>query len=131
MEFLQVELGDLRTRLGKVQDETKGMAGEKEMALAEGTREWLLIMERIECLSQLYLGGLEDVRQDMCDVNHSCNKRVDKVESQWDSLKRHREVACEDSGSSLPRQVTNYISTMMITLNTEHFLLHQFYCFNI
>ncbi|KAG0553581.1 hypothetical protein KC19_12G022600 [Ceratodon purpureus] len=104
-KILKVELGELRTRLGKVQDETEELEREKEMTLVDGTRERLLIMERVENLSQLYLGGLEEVRQDLSHVKFGCSERIEEIESQWNDLKRNQEITCEGGSALLPRQV--------------------------
>jgi hypothetical protein len=49
----------------------------------EGVQEKLLIMEKVESLSHLYLGGLEEVRADVFNVKLRCHDRVDKLEDQW------------------------------------------------
>lgn len=104
--FLQVELGDLRTKLGKVQDETEELEREREMTLVEGARERLLIMERVENLSQLYLGGLEEMRQDVSQVKSGCSERVEDIESQWNDFRRKQGILCEEGSAFLPRQVS-------------------------
>lgn len=71
----------------------------------EGGRERMLIMERVESLSQLYLGGLEEVRSDVFNVKFSCRDRADELESQWNEFKRHQENSSEEGSSSVPRQV--------------------------
>lgn len=114
-EFWQVELGDLRTKLGKVQDETEELEREKEMTLVGGARERLLIMERVESLSQLYLGGLEEVRQDLGHVKFGCSERVEEIESQWNDFKRNQGITCEDGNTLLSRQVM-VIYRMMVTM---------------
>ncbi len=49
----------------------------------EGVRERLLIMEKVESLSHLYLGGLEEVRADVFNVKLKCHDCIDKLEDQW------------------------------------------------
>lgn len=108
LEFCQVEMGDLRTRLGKVQDETEELEREKEMTLVEGARERLLIMERVESLSQLYLGGLEEVRQDLGNLKFGFSERVEEIESQWIGLNKNQGIPRNDGNTLLPRQVMIY-----------------------
>ena len=107
-------MGELRTRLGKVHDEIEELEREKEMTLVEGARERLLIMERVESLSQLYLGGLEEVRQDLGHVKFGCSERVEEIESQWNDIKRNQGMSCEEGSSLLPRQVI--IHKMMVIM---------------
>jgi hypothetical protein len=91
-----------------VQDDTEELEREKEMTLVEGARERLLIMERVESLSQLYLGGLEEVRQDLGHVKFGCSERVEEIESQWNDFKRNQGVTCGEGSALLPRQVIIY-----------------------
>lgn len=116
MGFCQVEMGDLRTRLGKVQDETEELEREKEMTLVEGARERLLIMERVESLSQLYLGGLEEVRQDLGHVKFGFSERVEEIENQWIGLNKNQGIPRNDGNTLLPRQVMIY--SMMMTMKS-------------
>lgn len=88
-----------------MQDETEELEREKEMTLVEGARERLLIMERVESLSQLYLGGLEEVRQDLGHVKFSCSERVEEIETQLNDFKRNPGITCEEGSPLLPRQV--------------------------
>jgi len=106
LEFYQVELGDLRTRLGKVQDETEESEREREMALVAGARERLLIIEKVENLSQLFLGGLEEMRQDVSHVKLGCSERVEDLESQWNDFRRDRGILCDEGNAFLSRQVS-------------------------
>ncbi|XP_073391729.1 uncharacterized protein [Physcomitrium patens] len=104
-KVMKVELGDLRTRLGKVQNETEKIERDWDAKLEEGARERLLIMEKVENLSQLYLGGLKEIRQDLDHVKLRCSDRSEEIESQWSDLKRKQKLIYEDSNASMPRQV--------------------------
>lgn len=92
----------------KMQDDTEEMERERGTAQMEGVRERVLIMERVESLSQLYLGGLEEVRTDVYNVKFSCRDRVDELESQWSEFRRHHEHSPERERGPLlvPRQVS-------------------------
>ncbi len=72
----------------------------------EGVRERLLIMDKVESLSQLYLGGLEEVRADVFNVKLRCHDRVDKLEDQWKEFQQQQQeiaVASGDELGSVPR----------------------------
>lgn len=50
------------------------------------------IMERVESLSQMYLGGLEEVRSDLYSVKRSCRDRINAIEAQWSDLQKQQEL---------------------------------------
>lgn len=95
----------MRTGLEKVQEDTEELERERGTSQMEGVRERLLIMERVESLSQLYLGGLEEVRTDIFNVKFSCRDRVDELESQWSEFRRQQENSSEEGSAAVPRQV--------------------------
>lgn len=90
-----------------MQEETEELEKERGISQIEGVRERLLIMERVEGLSQLYLGGLEEVRNDVFNVKITSRDRLDEIESQWSEYKRHQENSSEDGPSSGSRQVSS------------------------
>jgi hypothetical protein len=47
-------------------------------------------MEKVESLSHLYLGGLEEVRADVFNVKLRCRDRVDKLEDQWKKFQQQQ-----------------------------------------
>jgi len=78
-----VELESVRklaTRMQKDSEEVEREGGNRRV---EGVRERFLIMEKVESLSHLYLGGLEEVRANVFNVKLRCHDRVDKLEDQW------------------------------------------------
>ncbi|CAK9226697.1 unnamed protein product [Sphagnum troendelagicum] len=71
-------------------------------------------MEKVESLSHLYLGGLEEVRADVFNVKLRCRDRVDKLEDQWKEFQQQQQETAAASGDelgSVPRQVMR-ISTV-------------------
>jgi hypothetical protein len=75
----------------------------------EGVRERLLIMEKVESLSHLYLGGLEEVHADVFIVKLRCRDHVDKLEDQWKEFQQQQQKIATASGDelgSMPRQVS-------------------------
>ncbi len=103
----QVEIENLQKLVEKMQEETEELEKERGISQIEGVRERLLIMERVEGLSQLYLGGLEEVRNDVFNVKITSRDRLDEIESQWSEYKRHQENSSEDGPSSGSRQVSS------------------------
>lgn len=85
-----MELGNIRSELAKLQEEIKDMERQKGASQIEGGRERVLIMERVESLSQLYLGGLEGLRADFCDVKFNCRDRIQEFENKWKEFQKHQ-----------------------------------------
>lgn len=77
-----------------------------EAKLKEGARERLLIMEKVENLSQLYLGGLEEIRQDLHHVKLRCSDRSQEIENQGSGFQKNQSLVCEDSSAPISRQVS-------------------------
>jgi len=66
-------------------------------------------MEKVESLSHLYLGGLEEVRADVFNVKLRCFDRIDKLEDQWKEFQQQQQetaVASENELGSVPQQVS-------------------------
>ncbi len=57
-----MELDSVRKLAAKMQEDSKELERERGSRRVEGVREKLFIMEKVESLSHLYLGGLEEVR---------------------------------------------------------------------
>jgi len=57
----------------------------------EGMQERMLIMERVESLSKIYLGGLEEIRSNVSNIKINCRDRVDELESRLAEFKCHQE----------------------------------------
>nr|PNR43483.1 hypothetical protein PHYPA_015864 [Physcomitrium patens] len=89
-KLIEVELGNIRSELAKLQEEIKDMERQKGASQIEGGRERVLIMERVESLSQLYLGGLEGLRADFCDVKFNCRDRIQEFENKWKEFQKHQ-----------------------------------------
>ncbi len=66
-----------------MQEDSEELERERSNRRMEGVWERLFIMEKVESLSHLYLGGLEEVRVNVFNVKLSCGDRVDKLEDQW------------------------------------------------
>ncbi|KAH7296642.1 hypothetical protein KP509_26G032200 [Ceratopteris richardii] len=64
----------------------------------DGNRDKAL-MEKVDKLSQLYLGGLEEIRLDLKNMKAACDNRIDELESQWGELKRQQENNAESEES--------------------------------
>ncbi len=60
--FFQVELENVRKLVAKMQEDNEELERERGSRRMEGVRERLFIMEKVESLSHMYLGGLEEVR---------------------------------------------------------------------
>jgi len=78
-----VELENVRKLAPRMQEDNEELERERGSRRVEGVRERLLIMEKVESLSHLYLGGLEEVRVNVFNVKLSCRDRIDKLEDQW------------------------------------------------
>ncbi len=59
--FFQVELESVRKLAAKMQEDSEELEKERGSRRVEGVRERLFIMEKVESLLHLYLGGLEEV----------------------------------------------------------------------
>jgi hypothetical protein len=57
-----VELENVRKLAAKMQEDNEELERERGSRQVEGVWERLFIMEKVESLSHLYLGGLEEVR---------------------------------------------------------------------
>jgi hypothetical protein len=57
-----VELENVRKLVAKMQEDNEELERERGSRRMEGVRERLFIMEKVESLSHMYLGGLEEVR---------------------------------------------------------------------
>jgi hypothetical protein len=60
--FFHVELESVRKLATKMQEDSEELERERGSRRVEGVRERFFIMEKVESLSHLYLGGLEEVR---------------------------------------------------------------------
>jgi hypothetical protein len=120
-----VEIENLRKLVEKMQEETAEVERERGTSsqMESCVRERLLIMERVESLSQLYLGGLEEVRNDVFNIKFTCRDRLDELESQWSEYKRQQETSSEDGPSS---SVSRQVSSLARSSLDLHFLLHGF-----
>lgn len=87
MSNLQADLEVIRTGFVKFQEETQDLQRQTATLQGEGGRERKLIMEKVESLSQRYLGGLAEVRGDVYNVKFNCRDRIQEFESQWNELK--------------------------------------------
>jgi hypothetical protein len=57
-----VELESVRKLVAKMQEDSEELEKERGSKRVEGVRERIFIMEKVESMSHLYLGGLEEVR---------------------------------------------------------------------
>ncbi len=57
-----MELENVRKLAAKMQEDNEELERERGSRQVEGVWERLFIMEKVESLSHLYLGGLEEVR---------------------------------------------------------------------
>ncbi|CAK9235917.1 unnamed protein product [Sphagnum jensenii] len=90
-----------------MQEDSEELEMERGSRRVEGVRERLLIMEKVESLSHMYLGGLEEVRADVFNVKLRCRDRVDKLEDQWKEFQQQQQETAAASGDelgSVPRQ---------------------------
>lgn len=87
---LQGELENVRTGLAKLQEETQDLERQKATLQVEGGRERIMIMERVESLSQRYLGGLEEVKADVFNVKFHCRDRIQELENQWNEHRKQK-----------------------------------------
>ncbi|KAI5084502.1 hypothetical protein GOP47_0000671 [Adiantum capillus-veneris] len=82
----------------------------------DGNRDRAL-MERIEKLSQLYLGGLEEVRRDLTSMRIACDDRLEELESQWGEVKQQQQNNAE-SEESLRELVLDGLETRISHLES-------------
>jgi len=75
-----VELESVRKLAAKMQEDSEELERERGSRRVEGVRERLLILEKVESLSHLYLGGLEEVHANVVNVKLRCRDRVDELE---------------------------------------------------
>ncbi len=59
--FFQVELESVRKLVAKMQEDSEELERERGNRQVEGVRGKIFIMEKVESMSHLYLGGLEEV----------------------------------------------------------------------
>jgi hypothetical protein len=78
-----VQLESVKKLAAKMQEDSEKLERERGNRRVEGVRERLFIMEKVDSLSHLYLGGLEEVRADVFNVKLRCRDCVDKLEDQW------------------------------------------------
>jgi len=78
-----VQLESVKKLVAKMQEDSEKLERERGNRRVEGVRERLFIMEKVDSLSHLYLGGLEEVRADVFNVKLRCRDCVDKLEDQW------------------------------------------------
>jgi len=62
-------------------------------------------MERVESLSKLYLGGLEEIRSNISNIKISCRDRVDDLEGQLADFRCHQECYGTQCHSKLTHHV--------------------------
>ncbi len=105
-----MELESVRKLATKMQEDNEELERERGGSMrVEGVWERLLIMEKVESLSHLYLGSLEEVRADVFNVKLRCRDRVDKLEDQWKKFQQQQQettAASRDELGSVPRQVS-------------------------
>ncbi len=78
-----MQLESVKKLAAKMQEDSEKLERERGNRRVEGVRERLFIMEKVDSLSHLYLGGLEEVRADVFNVKLRCRDCVDKLEDQW------------------------------------------------
>jgi len=104
-----VELENVRKLAARMHEDSEELERERGNRRMEGVRERLLIMEKVESLSHLYLGGLEEVHANVFNVRLSCRDRVDKLEDQWKEFQQQQQettVTSEYELGSVPQQVS-------------------------
>ncbi len=104
-----MELESVRKLAARMQEDSEELERERGSKRVEGVRERLLIMEKVESLLHLYLGGLEEVCADVFNVKLRCRDRVDKLEDRWKEFQQQQQETVAASGDelgSVPRQVS-------------------------
>ena len=85
-----MELENVQAGLAKLQEETQELERQKETLQVEGGRDRIMIMERVESLSQRYMGGLEEVRADVFNVKYNCRDRIQEFENRWNEFRNQK-----------------------------------------
>lgn len=103
----QIEIENIRKLIEKVQEDNVELERTRSIAHTEGIRERMLIMERVESLSKLYLGGLEEIRSNVSNIKINCRDRVDELEGQWTEFRCHQECYGVQCHPSLTHEVSS------------------------
>ncbi|CAM6025460.1 unnamed protein product [Sphagnum balticum] len=130
-KVVKMELENVRKLAEKMQEDTEELERERGTSHVVGIQERLLRMEKVESLSHLYLGGLEEVHADLFNVKLSCHDHIDKLEEQWKQFQQHehqeKDSSREELGSSvlLDNLMENMRSEMAEIVETERHILQQ------
>lgn len=100
-----MEIDSVRRLVEKSQEQNAEIERNQSVAYIEGIRERMLIMERVESLSQLYLGGLEEIRSNVSNIKISCRDRMDEIEGEWNEFRRHQECYAINCHPALTQHV--------------------------
>jgi hypothetical protein len=111
-----MEIENIRRLVEKAQEDNVELERSRSVAHMEGIRERMLIMERVESLSQLYLGGLEEIRSNVSNIKISCRDRVDELEGQWNEFRRHQECYVVKNHPVLTQNVGFYTTTSTLNM---------------
>ena len=111
-----MEIENIRRLVEKAQEDNAELERSRSVAHIEGIRERMLIMERVESLSQLYLGGLEEIRSNVSNIKISCRDRVDELEGQWNEFRRHQECYAVKNHHVLTQNVGFYMTTRTLNM---------------
>ncbi|CAK9277147.1 unnamed protein product [Sphagnum jensenii] len=128
---VKMELENVRKLAEKMQEDTEELERERGASHVVGVQERLQRMEKVESLSHLYLGGLEEVHADLFNVKLSCHDHIDKLEEQWKQFQEHehleKDSSREELGSSvlLDNLMDNMRSEMAEIVETERHILQQ------
>lgn len=113
-EFLNFKQNDMKIEVENMQKFVKKFLKDKahlektwNVANTQGTQERVLIMERVENLSQLYLGGLEEIRSNVSHLNIECRHRMDELEGQWMEFKQNQECFAAKHFSMFAKQIVD------------------------
>jgi hypothetical protein len=104
-----VELESVKKLTARMQEDNEELEKERGSRRVEGVRERLFIMEKVESLSHLYLGGLEEVHANVFNVKLRCHDHIDKLEDQWKEFQQQHQETVAAFGNelgSVPRQVS-------------------------
>ncbi|EFJ16180.1 hypothetical protein SELMODRAFT_422245 [Selaginella moellendorffii] len=110
-ETFKVDRGSMRRSADRIRD--------------EASQEKMLIMDRVENLSKLYLGGLDEVRMDVLNVKIKCQDKVEELEDQLREFKQRQEsVPCSRSSS---RGAASFeeVESRMAHLESKQELMHM------
>ncbi|KAJ7567292.1 hypothetical protein O6H91_02G141300 [Diphasiastrum complanatum] len=89
---------------------------EKECFKLEGAQDSMLIIEKVESLSQLYLGGLEEVRNNALNVKVNLFDRLDELENRLEDYQKKEKFPSK----SLPTTaILNDLESRMIVLENK------------